>query len=173
MLYIVVGPDKAGKTSLIKDLRKYYGWQSTKFSKDDATVERVYSALDSMSHLSKDIPYVFDRFPYPDDFVYSKVLEHKDSILVSHRKEIERKLSHIGATLVFVFASRDTIERRYQIEGGDEYTPLAAIEPLIRGYFNFIFSTFLPVIVVDTTAMSVEQSVEYFRKEAQVRGLVL
>ncbi len=148
MIVIVVGSDKSGKSTLVENLRARRGWPSVKFSKEDASLPIMLTAIQDATLL---FPTIYDRFPYPDDLVYSPVVEGKPSSLERYSWSLERLLEIKEAVIVFLHANLVVITKRYASSGGDEYLPLNLVNDVFDGYVRFLKTTSLPYIEIDTS----------------------
>jgi len=151
MIAIVVGSDKSGKSTLVERLRIDYGWWVSKFSKDDAKILKVLRCIELISYLASKCSLVLDRFPYPDDLVYSPVVEGKPSKLEPYKEYIDRALCKAGVVLVHLFANPYVISHRYAAQGGDLYLPLEKVESIVRRYREVLGNSKMPWTEIDTS----------------------
>lgn len=121
---IMIGPDGAGKTTLMKHLSKMMEMPVVKCDyrtedKVEASKENIYSQIDVL----------YDRFYYPDDIVYSKVkgFEHPDY------SEIKELLKRYNTVVIYVYAPIDELVKR-SVAWADDYVATSELQSIIDTY---------------------------------------
>lgn len=169
MLVILEGPDGGGKSTLCRMLVEQYGAKTEKFVRHPDPEEMRRSVVSTMLRLAKNPPKkltVYDRWYYPSDVVNEPVYTGNESILAGEMLSgsIEKALNHLGAVLVYVYASKEVLKRRYESRG-DEYVNREDIMWLADEYERFMNRTTLRVIRVDTSECSPQTSLNNLVKE--------
>lgn len=127
MIYIFIGPDGAGKTTLAKKVAKKNNLEYYKFSnKEKDKVAKSYFMLTALGDKS----VVFDRFYYPDEIIYNNALgkENKDNWL-----EIVNLLTEKEVTWIYVTASEQVLQERV-MKRGDDYITSSDITRILKEY---------------------------------------
>lgn len=148
MFVIVEGPDKAGKTTLVRGLAQIFNARVEKHvhEPDDVILKRVEELM------SNDVekPVIYDRWYSISDPIYSPVMRNKPSVLADKLPRIERRLNELGAILLLLTFRRPEIAvNRFYKSGGDDYVTAEQLVEIIRGYDNFTTSLRCIRIYVD------------------------
>jgi len=172
VILIFEGPDNGGKSTICKHLVEQYDVKFDKFIRHHSPQEMEQIVLDTLIQPEKrnwkDGVTILDRWYYPSDLTNEPVYTGNDSILLPHKEFIEMKLKELNTTLIYVNASLDTIEKRYN-ERGDEFVEFEQIAIVHGLYEDFMSQTDLPVFSVDTDKLSVEESVDLIAREFNLR----
>ena len=141
---IVVGPDGAGKTTLIERLSKLLNMPVTKC--DYRTEDKIKA---SMEYLDSQIDVIYDRFFFPDDIIYSyiKQQEHKDY------SEVESKLRVSNPVIIYVTAPLEELEKRSEA-WADDYVKVNDLNDIMWEYEEFFeqYDGVFPVITINNVA---------------------
>ena len=138
---IVVGPDGAGKTTLIKRLSEVLDMPTVKC--DYRTEDKL---AETLKRLNTQINVIYDRFFIPDDIVYSAV-KHQ-----SHQDYAEafNLLNQCNPVIIYVTAPLDTLYER-SAAWADDYVKKEELSKIIEEYGNFFDYFEGPVFRVNNT----------------------
>jgi len=163
MIVIVAGPDRSGKTTLVRILGEIFGVTPRKaccIADDGETIAAVatylreetelYKPLYSGPHKPLQPPILWDRWWYPDDVIYRAVAEGRESILLPYAQVIEQQLKRLQTVVLHVTASQETLEARYKQLGEDDYLPKSKLPALLEAYERFFLDTKLPAYRICT-----------------------
>ena len=114
MIIILEGVDKAGKSTLAKELRTQLKWPVIHFGKPGPDPATEY--FDFLNHINENI--ICDRF-FVGELVYGPLLRGKNSMTSLQIRVIERMCRKIGTLLIHVSPPYSVINDRL-IELGDE-----------------------------------------------------
>lgn len=128
MLVVVDGPDKSGKTTLVKEIAERFGYDFVHFGVPGPDPAREYA--DFLLNLKK--PTICDRFLY-GEFVYGPLLRGKSLIKPLQRTVLERLMRLRGAIVLHAATPLPVIMRRIDQLGDDMITP----EQNIKAYYAF------------------------------------
>lgn len=149
MIFIFIGPDMAGKTTLAKsisreDRRTIVPLVYRKFSHYPTPEESVAAAENTVNEISQNRgPYdvsIFDRFHYPDDLVYGPATKRYDipqDIFARYVNGVGLKLMKLNTAYIYCYADIDVLTARYA-ERGDDYIVPAYLPDIIAGYLKWI-----------------------------------
>ncbi len=132
MIVIVSGVDKTGKSTLVEGLRKHFpDWRYFKGSYvPDA--DRV--ALEFLGSVKRDDNVICDRFHWPDEPVYSRVMGRSLSGgLDLWTRIIPAILSVHNTVWFYTFASPETIKKRMST-CGETFIKPEHVVPLLYQY---------------------------------------
>lgn len=151
MKIIIVGPDSAGKSTLVEELKGNKLFKKYDFEK--GLYETVgKNPLKSVDIIREDERknVIYDRWPIIDDFVYSKIIDGKDSVLSKeiHVEHIKEVLDNIR--VVYVSASLDELQERLTTRG-DEYINLSQLNDIMAEYEKVFKLLKIEPIRIDTT----------------------
>jgi NTP pyrophosphatase (non-canonical NTP hydrolase)/deoxyadenosine/deoxycytidine kinase len=161
---IMIGPDGAGKTTLMKHLSQMMGMPIVKC--DYRTEDKVET---SKANIYSQINVLYDRFYYPDDIVYSKV----KGLLYPDYSEIKELLKSHNTVVVYVYASLDELVKR-SAAWADDYVATTELQSIIDIYNEMlpeIEAAGIPVFVVCNDCPM--NSDEYKRNLAAIEDFVL
>jgi len=172
LIVVFVGPDKAGKSTTINILKERFDCPILKAVKMPEN-EALSTIDDFIQRSTKHSLVLWDRCNYPDDLVYSPVIEGAPSTLEKYRYDIEAKFRKLELLMVYVKAAYDCLYKRYHKDGGDDYVrKVELLKEVIDRYEEFFRQTTIPYVVVDTTYMSewdaadtVARMIELFKSE--------
>lgn len=163
MIYIIVGPDGAGKTTCVKRLQEYcaFAGDDKLFVKESYTdssdnkwqrVERLYKLFRS------GIDVVYDRATVIDDLVYNGITPG-EAVSNTRRREYAAALMHTEARVIYMYADVDTLSAR--VDGrGDEYIRTSQLQAILDGYEATFEELGVEPYRVDTSAMSEDEAFE-------------
>ncbi len=158
MRILVVGPDKAGKTTLVQSLSRVFGLNCRKAVRIPDPDERLRRALQWWFFdlpLTDDI--IMDREIFPDDLVYEPLIEGKSSPLRNGELLFSRQAKKLNVLTLFVYADLSTIQQRYKQTGGDSYVPLDRIPKIVALYDHYLRLYDIPHIKINTSTLSLDQ----------------
>ena len=166
---VVVGPDKAGKTTLVNYLRKDrdFRFMYYKGMPSPTTAEAVQLVDSLLTFWSQDRDHwVCDRLPFPDEMVYRPVVEGIEPVEMKlAQPELERRFNELGSLLIYVTASLETLRNRYEALGGDDFLPFDKVPRILEAYQQFFSTTTVRHIEIDTDIAD-EESAYCIAKEA-------
>lgn len=130
---IVIGPDGAGKTTFCKLLQKHTGY---KYIKCSCTTKDKAGAAEELMNKEK---VLLDRFYFPDESIYSEVMNQQTSPDAKARLEnIAKRIKGDDETLfIYVFADLDTLIARVN-RRGDEYIESGELADILSRYNRFM-----------------------------------
>lgn len=135
MLYIFIGPDGSGKTTLAKKVTEKGNMEYYKFSnKEDNKDWLAVQMLNRVKHDETGKSFVFDRFYYPDNLIYNNVkgIEHEEEWL-----QTINILSNMEVTWVYVTALDFKLEERIS-DRGDDYINTDELYDIKEGYKSWL-----------------------------------
>lgn len=153
---IVTGPDNAGKTSIATNFATEYNWiyhkQSVISDPIALTQNMVRTIVRENEYNSQDAPLrIYDRCHYPDDFIYTPVVEGRGSVLALWKPVIEFCLQQLKTIFLYVYASEEVLNLRLQLNG-DYYINGNHLRGILKNYQEFINEAPFPIFTIDTTA---------------------
>jgi thymidylate kinase len=152
-VFIIEGPDLAGKTTAIESIAKFYNRGiiiKNSFKPKIAGSSRIYRQYWAILHLvSKyDDLVILDRF-YPSQAVYS-ILRGLDEMFSENVKDLEEHcVKNLTITYIYLDTNLDELETRYK-KRGDEHINIEQLKLLKQRYDLFYDSTILPKVKVNT-----------------------
>lgn len=186
MVIICVGPDCAGKTSMVEELVAQNGAQLRKCKISPPFTEERYDNV--VSRLEEQLgdaetDFVWDRIPLIDDLVYSHVMDARDSYYESsgQMKKITALLRQ--CMIVYIYAEPAVLIERAEIRDGENDKYMG--RELLAGNLYTISEEYArlfreldieaSVYGIDTTHMSqllAEETLEmlYYRNCSQVKS---
>lgn len=132
--FIFVGPDGAGKTTLVKALQKYfpeYIYHKCDYRQEDK-VELSKELLCTRTHM------LYDRFYFPDDIVYSMVKDGTSKYALYD--EVLDLIKMTNTIIVFVDAPLETLHERSKA-WADDYVTTDMLTSIEGGYIELLNST--------------------------------
>ena len=131
---VLVGCDGVGKTTIAKKLEGL-GYEYTKCSHNDGDDKKMLSLalLDKMKHYDK---VVFDRFYFPDDIIYSDVVNNVNTN-ADDWLEVYNRLVQDGYTIILLEDDFDNITHRF-LNRGDDYVDVSMLNNIINAYNNVL-----------------------------------
>jgi hypothetical protein len=146
---IVVGIDRTGKTPLIRLMQEVDRSISRHRIVEDPDDQRAISKAEREVErwgIDSGI-WVYDRFPYPDEFVYGTNLKLSDFA------NWERKFEHSGATVkvIYVEPNNITLYQQRVAADPDEFFDMTDMNNIVEHmgrYKSWLVQTKLPVMRV-------------------------
>jgi deoxyadenosine/deoxycytidine kinase len=178
MIFILIGPDMAGKTTLAKGLAaKFEGLLSyRKFSHYDSQEESVAAAVRIVEGaLHDERSYLFDRFHFPDDLVYGPATNRYDikpGVMETYTQVVAPKLMNLQTAYIFCTASIEILNYRFKLRGDDYIVPEHLPEVINRymGWINGPHMKGFPIMHLDsgalTTAEMLANAADFIRLQA-------
>lgn len=156
MVFVLEGVDNAGKTYLMEYIAKEIPGMVVKFSirpkssakSEQATAKNYWWAWINFMKDNPDKMFWMDRF-YMSEMVYSFVKRGYDASTDPEMKELEKELKSMPHLLVYCYPGRDELISRYK-KNGDEHIQIDDLEPLLDRYDQFLKTTTLNTLTVDT-----------------------
>lgn len=125
---IFVGPDGAGKTTMIQRLAERLDMPVVKC--DYRTEDKVAKAKEL---LTEQIDVLYDRFYYPDDVIYSQL---KNNVAPDYTEVISMLKRH-NAILIYVYAPMSILKER-SAAWADDYVSVSELSSIICNYENLL-----------------------------------
>ena len=127
---VLVGCDGVGKTTIAKKLESL-GHKYVKCSHSDGDDKKALSLalLDKMKHCDK---IVFDRFYFPDDIIYSNVVDNINTN-ADDWLEVYNRLIQDQYTIVLLEDDFNNITQRF-LNRGDDYVDVSMLTNIISAY---------------------------------------
>lgn len=133
---VLIGADGVGKTTICRDLENN-GYRYIKASVGDGT-DKIKCSLDALSSIGADEKIIFDRFYFPDDLIYSKLIKGTENQLTFEDwKVVNDKLKELGFVIVYATQDIDVIKARIRSRG-DEFIDESQIEQIVESYAQLI-----------------------------------
>lgn len=169
MIYIVEGIDKAGKSTVIEDLKRLLPDAVVFKLKNKPTGgsaeerEKVLLCYDELFHQALEnhekVPVIFDR-AYPSEIVYSKINRGYDAFYVIDWWRLDDKLKDV-AKFIYCFAPENVLVERFKQHKEKDLTQ-DQFEEVLERYDMFLGKTTLRVLPLDTTKTR-EQNLDEMR----------
>jgi GTPase SAR1 family protein len=146
----IVGPDGAGKTTIVEALRSKLDCDYHKGSYEPPD-KMVHTLVEVISRARPSRILLCDRLHYPDDIVYSRAVRNIPSTLEFVVPLCEYVLRENDTFLLYVNAGLHVLKLRL-LARGDDYVKDLSVLPLIQRYYeDFLSRTRLPYKVIDTS----------------------
>lgn len=161
---IMIGPDGAGKTTLMKRLTEILGMPIIKC--DYRAADKITACKE---HLHSHINVLYDRFYYPDDIVYSRV---KDNAYPDY-SEIVELLKQRNTVVIYVYAPLEELVKR-SAAWADDYVATSELTRIIEVYNEIlpeISAEGIPLYVLENTAPI--ESKEYEKNLYMIEDFIL
>lgn len=166
MLYILVGPDGAGKSTCFKALKsshilrdRHAIFVKESHVDDEAEKYRRVTRLWEMIGVARTVPVFYDRATAIDDSIYSPIIDNKRSVL--RNAEIDSMLN-TGCVVIHIDASNEELVRRIG-KRGDQFINANQIACIKNAYAERLDSmrrAGCAVRTIDTTGKSASQVVD-------------
>lgn len=148
---IFIGPDNAGKTTIIKGIQDILDCDVIKYN--PAKEEIMRTNLHKAVTEKREKITIWDRFHYPDDIIYDS-----KSPLIPEELEIRKTFK--DALFILVTASEQTLLDRYKILGDPLRSPMKIV--LVKQLYDIFYKHNKDnVIVRDTTSTTIEDDVAW------------
>lgn len=176
---IFLGPDGSGKTTISK-------WLATKLAGEGFTYHKCDYRQENKPELAMELlenasQVIFDRFYYPDDIIYSRVVHERenpeepmdwDTPYWKSYNDVRDRLAELNTLMFYVTASPEKLKER-ATNWADDYVKeeeLHKITTLYDRWRKALITWPIIVVEIDTTENTVEHSVQTcldFVKKAQ------
>lgn len=171
MIVVLIGPDKSGKSTLAQKLQDHYGWgiyKGTPIADKTEMVRRVVQVV--KDHLGSNL--ICDRLQYPEDLIYSPIIEKEPSVFEPIRDKMEAALTLADTLVVLVSAEPNTLKKRYEEDGDGtkrDYICINNLEDIFYGYQAFVDETNLDLIVANTAGSTSQEAFDFVKKHIDRR----
>ncbi|MCA1806314.1 MAG: AAA family ATPase [Actinobacteria bacterium] len=158
MFVVVTGPDGAGKSTLIEELKDKFQFDVVHKGIPPKSIEEAEATLWEVlfDKIRTDKNYLCDRLNYPDDMIYSPIITGQDSeLIVDQEAGIVRVLKECKAYFIYVTAPIDVILERDSKRGGDPYVAREKHEAIVNAYEHMFAGFPLPYSKIDTSVYNV------------------
>jgi deoxyadenosine/deoxycytidine kinase len=176
---ILVGPDKAGKSTLVAKLRAAFpemGYRKGLYIKDFAEMQKAVET--EIIGLNNTIyPKIFDRFHYPDELIYGSLNREQplDEMKKSWFELYARgALGNAGTLFIYCHADIETLKQRF-IASGETDIKVEWYEQMLKAYdawFDTLNGTQFGWIRLDSSKLNEEEMfkevMNYFAKLTQL-----
>jgi len=155
MIILVEGSCGAGKTTLVRRLKRYLNWKVTKYT-NHVTAEEAVGV--TMKHLFKNFnePEILDRCHFPSNLIYGKIIngyDHPEPIRNWYLNDVQDRLLELNTFIIYLTADIDTLSSRLD-EKGDYVVKPEKLKDLNDAYENWFNNQLqVPAIRIDTTNM--------------------
>lgn len=158
MIYIIEGPDGAGKTTLVEQIKKshmnakvlHFGAPQTPEEADN--YYKVYAA--AINAMRDDEVLIFDRSWY-SDMVYGPVMRNRQEMTQEHADMLSAMVvARGGGIIIYCTAPIKVLWARCQRRGETYLQNQAQLQAISVGYSRVMAENvrFLPVVRYDTAA---------------------
>ncbi len=152
MIFIFIGPDMSGKTTLARSICTINDVRTTptyrKFSHYPTPEESVSAAEKTVAEFLamdvKPLVTVFDRFHYPDDLIYGPATNRyaiPEDIFLRYVNGVGIKLMRLNTAYIYCYADLSVLTARYA-ERGDDYIVPEYLPAIVAGYLKWISDPF-------------------------------
>ena len=159
MIYIIEGPDGAGKTTLVEQIRKsnynavvkHFGAPQTPEEADN--YYKVYAKAINDMHSDSEV-LIFDRSWY-SDMVYGPVMRNRQEMTQEHADMLSAMVvARGGGIIIYCTAPIKVLWSRCQHRGETYLQNQAQLQAISIGYSKVMAENvrFLPVVRYDTAA---------------------
>lgn len=157
MKIIIVGPDSAGKTSLVEDMKQHKLFQKYDFEKgshDTVGKDPIKSLETIKNEVRKNV--VYDRWPIIDDLVYSKALDNKDSVLAPYLEDIKEVLKEV--VVIYVHAEPNDLIKRITVRG-DDFVKASDLENIMWSYESVFEDLGVLPFLINTSKVNIGDTI--------------
>jgi deoxyadenosine/deoxycytidine kinase len=161
---ILLGPDKAGKSTLCSALRKEYPWLN--YNKG-LRIERLFDMMkydeDLLKKIQADVnPWILDRFHYPDESIYCKLSRNSDlpaDVKLWYDHVVVSTLQRLNALFIYCFADTNVLSARFKASGETDIKE-DWLPQLRSAYDNWASSCLVfPILKLDSTTLTPQDMV--------------
>lgn len=133
---ILVGPDGVGKTTFAKEIESQ-GYRYIKASALDSD-DKIECSVKVLDNIGLDEKVVCDRFYFPDDLIYSKLIAGTENDLTFEDwKPVSDKLNELGFVVLYLTHDIEVIKERIRSRG-DEFIDESQIVGIVEMYEDLI-----------------------------------
>lgn len=163
MLIILEGVDCSGKTTLAMALSEMLDLDIVKgssFEQSDCTKDELFTKFMELSKLDN---VILDRFIYSNE-VYASEYEDFAILNDTQRRAIEDEIRD-KAIVVYLYADKTDLLDRFNARG-DDYVTIDRFDSLLERYSESIVEIEgLLTIILNTSALTTEQMVDFVLKK--------
>lgn len=151
---IVVGPDGSGKTTLTTKLAERAGMKRIKCDYRQENKPQL-----ARQYLMSETDVIFDRFYYPDEYIYSTVKGiPMENEYINDLFKVLDLLQIVNPVIMYVDADMDTLVKRSE-QWADDYVTvehLVKIRELYEDWLKQMESLGIPVLKLDTSTVPLD-----------------
>lgn len=146
---IVIGPDGSGKTTFTKALAERMGLPRIKCDYRQENKPQL-----AREFLSNQVDVIYDRFYYPDEYIYSKVkgIPLKEEYLEDLLSVLD-VLKMVNPVFIYIHADFETLKQR-SAAWADDYVEIDDLIKIEDEYSKWLYKMkelHLPIINIDNT----------------------
>lgn len=158
IIYIVVGTDCSGKTSLVdmlSDITEFKVIKGSSFEQSQCSQDELFKKFLEFTKMDN---VIFDRFTFCNE-VYSQMYDDFAMLSDEQRRFIEQEMKD-RATIVYLYADDEVLENRFNSRG-DDYVSLDKLKYAKGKYEEALHKVeHLEVVKFDTGKMTTKEIVE-------------
>lgn len=159
IIYIVVGTDCSGKTSLVdmlSDITEFKVIKGSSFEQSQCSQDELFKKFLEFTKMDN---VIFDRFTFCNE-VYSQMYDDFAMLSDEQRRFIEQEMKD-RATIVYLYADDEVLENRFNSRG-DDYVSLDKLKYAKGKYEEALHKVeHLEVVKFDTGKMTTKEIVEH------------
>lgn len=157
MIYIIDGPDGAGKSTLAQQIHAASPGSEIKHFGAPATpeeAENYWQVYMAALYNAQDHTIIFDRSWY-SDMVYGPIMRNREEMTQMHKECLEHAVRSMGGGLVIYCTGVHRKLWSRCVQRGETYIPNADVHNDICKKYNDVMHSIklLPVVVYNTTAV--------------------
>jgi len=159
MIIIIEGCDLSGKSTVVEDLKRYYGNGAVVFKNpikprtknDQENIFVAYTVMFGMALKDefKNKLVIFDR-AYPSEMVYSKVKRNYEALNDLRWWKFDSNTAQEDVLMVYCYAPISNLRERLKVRG-DDYVKAGELEKLVERYDRFLKKTKLLYVKIKST----------------------
>lgn len=150
MIYILAGPDGAGKSTTFKHLEEVFQNENFLFGKgyplDAGELPKRLGEFETLANSRLNV--IYDRFPLIDDLVYAEIIHGVKSEVLKGVEEVKRFFEK-NVVVIYMNAETSVLEKRLGIRG-DEFIFLKDVSRIQKAYQEAFELLGIKPVVVDT-----------------------
>lgn len=154
MIFILEGPDGAGKTMLANKLQEQTGYMLLHRSQPKTEEDKKRMMDEYMQVLKSGKNCIMDRCWY-SEMVYGPVMRDASVISYPQMYALEKQLAQVGGLIIYCTGSLKTLWKRCQSRGEDYIVDAVKYAEIYRGYEDLMKSVphLAPVVTYEYTGM--------------------